>query len=159
MRLSGDSASDITDLSREGILTSTLQDLPKAEQALVSKYNEKFRKLLNRSKRHDCYKVDRRNKSLKNDLRDVVQMELKAISEPKEYDDFEQSAHQFSVRDKSLQADSEERAEIAMQTSIIDLKSHDQQVDVYELLNMRDGSTQLPASVQTNFLKGFNDIF
>ena len=114
MRLSGDSASDITDLSREGILTSALEELPKAEQAMIKKYNERFRKLLNRSKHHDCYKIDRRNKSLKNELRDVVQMELKAISEPREYEDFEQSAHQFSVRDISLQADSEERAEIAM---------------------------------------------
>ena len=32
------------------------------------------------------------------------------------------------------------------------MKSNDQQVDVYELLNMRDGSTQLPANVKTNFL-------
>ena len=31
MRLSGDSASDITDLSKEGILTSTVQELPKSE--------------------------------------------------------------------------------------------------------------------------------
>ena len=53
-------------------------------------------------------------------------MELRAKSEPKVFDDFEQSAHQFSVRDKSLQADSEERAEIAMQTSLIDFKSNDQ---------------------------------
>ena len=56
---------------------------------MINKYNEKFRKLLNRKKRHDCYKIDRRNKSLKNDLRDAVQMELKAINEPKEYEDFE----------------------------------------------------------------------
>ena len=72
MRLSGDSASDITDLSREGILTSALEELPKAEQAMIKKYNEKFRKLLNRSKHHDCYKIDRRNKNLKNELRDVI---------------------------------------------------------------------------------------
>lgn len=53
-------------------------------------------------------------------------MELRAKSEPKEFDDKSHSAHQFSVREVSLQADSEERAEIAMQTDIIDLKSMNQ---------------------------------
>ena len=50
-------------------------------------------------------------------------MELRAKSEPKEFDEKSNSAHQFSVREMSVYADSEERAEIAMQTDIIDLKS------------------------------------
>jgi len=44
----------------------------------------------------------------------MINMELRAKSEPKEFAEKEHSAHQFSVRDVSLQADSEERAEIAM---------------------------------------------
>ena len=65
-------------------------------------------------------------------------MELRAKSEPRKFDDFENSAHQFSVRSRSAQADSEERNEIAMQTDIIDLKNTDQQVDIYDLTNKRD---------------------
>ena len=57
----------------------------------------------------------------------------------------------------SMQADSEERAEIAMQTSIIDYKSDKQQVDVYELLNKRDGNTQTHI-VKTNFLTNCKDV-
>ena len=71
-------------------------------------------------------------------------MELRAKSEPKEFTEKDNSAHQFSVRDVSLQADSEERAEIAMQTSAIDLKSMNQQVDIYDLDNKRDQGTQGP---------------
>ena len=63
----------------------------------------------------------------------MIQMELRAKSEPKEFSDKDNSAHQFSVRNVSLQADSEERNEIAMQTSAIDLKSMNQQVDIYDL--------------------------
>ena len=37
-----------------------------------------------------------------------------------------------------MQADSEERNEIAMQTEAIDLKSMNQQVDIYDLDNKRD---------------------
>ena len=50
-------------------------------------------------------------------------MELRGKSEPREYDEKSNSAHQFSVRDKSLQCDSEERFENAMQTSAIDKNS------------------------------------
>lgn len=49
-----------------------------------------------------------------NNSRYMVQMELRAKSEPKEFDEKSNSAHQFSVREISIQADSEERAEIAM---------------------------------------------
>ena len=45
-----------------------------------------------------------------------------------------------------------------MQTSLIDFKSDHQQVDVYELLNKRDGSTQHPNHIKTNFLVNTKDI-
>ena len=68
----------------------------------------------------------------------MINMELRAKSEPKEFVEKENSAHQFSVRNASMQADSEERNEIAMQTEAIDLKSMNQQVDIYDLDNKRD---------------------
>lgn len=74
--------------------------------------------------KHDCYRIGKKIQKRPNDMRYMVEMELRAKSEPKEFADEDNSAHQFSVRDKSLQADSEERAEIAMQTSLIDLKSN-----------------------------------
>ena len=73
-----------------------------------------------------------------NNSRYMVKMELRAKSADRQYDDFENSAHQFSVRSKSIQADSEERNEIALQTEMIDLKNMDQQVDIYDLQNKRD---------------------
>ena len=74
--------------------------------------------------RHNCFaEVPKEKKAKVNNSRYMVQMELRAKSEPKEFTEKDNSAHQFSVRDVSLQADSEERAEIAMQTSAIDLKS------------------------------------
>ena len=82
-------------------------------------------------------------------------MELRAKSEPKEYSEKEHSAHQFSVRNVSLQADSEERAEIAMQTSVIDFKSCNQQVDVYDLDNKRDAGCQGPVQ---KFLKETKEV-
>ena len=77
--------------------------------------------------RHNCFaEVPKEKKAKVNNSRYMVQMELRAKSEPKEFTEKDNSAHQFSVRDVSLQADSEERAEIAMQTSAIDLKSMNQ---------------------------------
>lgn len=49
-----------------------------------------------------------------NNSRFVVQMELRAKSEPKEFEDFNNEAHQFSYRSKSVQADDEEKEEIAI---------------------------------------------
>ncbi len=56
----------------------------------------------------------------------------------------------------SVQADSEERAEIAMQTDIIDLKSINQQVDIYDLDQKRDASCQGP--IRPKFLPKMKDI-
>lgn len=50
-------------------------------------------------------------------------MELRARSEPKDYSEKSISAHQYSARDMSVQADSDERDENAVMTNAIDLKS------------------------------------
>lgn len=52
-------------------------------------------------------------------------MELKVKQEECEVSDKEGSAHQFSMRSVSLQADSLEQYEIDMQTDLIDLKNTD----------------------------------
>ena len=54
-----------------------------------------------------------------------MEMELKAKQEEVELSDKEGSAHQFSVRSVSLQADSIEQFEIDMRTDLIDLKNTD----------------------------------
>lgn len=65
-------------------------------------------------------------------------MELRAIQEPVLYATEVISAHQFSQRSFSQQADSEERNVIQIETALIDLK-HDlsKSIDVYELGEMK----------------------
>ena len=111
------------------------QLLTSKEQAKLDKYNQTFRRVINHSvPKHNCFaEVPKEKRARVNNSRFMVQMELRAKSEPKEFDDKSNSAHQFSVRDISIQADSEERNEIALQTSVIDLKSINQQVDIYDL--------------------------
>ena len=124
-RLDHDSVSEISDLSNEDILTTSKQLLSQKEQEQLDKYNMMFRRVVRNSvPKHNCFaEVPKEKKGKVNNSRFVIPMELRAKSEPREFEDFENSAHQFSVRSKSIQADSEERNEIAMQTSIIDLKS------------------------------------
>ena len=142
--LDHDSISEITDLSHEDILTTSKQLLSVKEQEQLDKYNMMFRRVVRNSvPKHNCFaEIPKEKRARVNNSRFVINMELRAKSEPKEFEDFDNSAHQFSVRSKSIQADSEERNEIAMQTSIIDLKSMNQQVDIYDLDNKRDASVQ-----------------
>lgn len=157
-KLEGDSVSEITDLSQEGIMTTSKQLLSVQEQNKLEKYNKQFQKVVDFNvKKHNCFEeVPVEKKKKVNNSRYMIAMELRAKSEPKYFKDEENSAHQFSVRDISLQADSEERAEIAMQTSIIDLKSINQQVDIYDLDQKRDAGTQGP--IRTNYLKEKKDV-
>ena len=98
-------------MSQEDILTQTKQLLTTKEIAKLDKYNETFRKVVKESvPKHNCFaEIPREVRARTNNSRYMVQMELRAKSEPKEYSDKDGSAHQFSVRDVSLQADSEER--------------------------------------------------
>ena len=53
--------------------------------------------------KHNCFaEVPKEKRARVNNSRFVVQMELRAKSEPRSYEDFENSAHQFSVRSKSI---------------------------------------------------------
>lgn len=141
-KLEHDSMSEITDLSNEGILAGSKQLLSKREQDRLDKYNLQFRKTLNYMvPKHNCFAEVPKAKKV-NNSRFLVRMELRAKSEPKEFSEKENSAHQFSVRDHSAQADSEEREDIALQTSVIDMKSMNQQVDIYDLDQRKDMATQ-----------------
>ena len=93
--MDSDSVSEITDLSEDGILTSSLALLPQAEQARLKKYNEQFRKMLNLKMKgkHDCYRLDNKIQKRPNDMRYMVEMELRAKSEPKEFSEEGNSAH------------------------------------------------------------------
>jgi len=50
-------------------------------------------------------------------------MELREVKDGVSMQDEENSAHQFSLINKSMQADSEERLDAEMQTSAIEYKS------------------------------------
>ena len=50
-------------------------------------------------------------------------MELREVQDPVSMHDESNSAHQFSLKDMSVQADSEARLDAQMQTSAIDVAS------------------------------------
>jgi len=99
-----DSVSNITDLSKEDIFTTTMQVLTTKEQEKLAADNRKWRKSKTRAiPRHNCLNDQpRKKKADVNNSRFVVKMELRAKSEPKEYTEEEISAHQFSARDMSV---------------------------------------------------------
>ena len=54
---------------------------------------------------------------------DTVKLELREVEDDKLMLDEENSAHQFSLCDASMQADSEERMDAEMQTQKVELRS------------------------------------
>ena len=68
-------------------------------------------------------------------------MKMKPISPPREFDEASISAHQFSVRSFSNQADSDEQEEINLKSQLIDekVKSYtrnekdEYQIDIYDM--------------------------
>lgn len=61
-------------------------------------------------------------------------MELRAKSEPKEFSEKSVSAHQYSPKNISIQADSDEREENATMVNAIDLKTKMQnKINIYDL--------------------------
>jgi len=64
-----------------------------------------------------------RPKSVKAPKGPTVKVQLKEIADGVSMQDEENSAHQFSLHNKSMQADSEERLEAEMQTSAIIYRS------------------------------------
>lgn len=71
----------------------------------------------------------------------MVTMELRAKSEPKEFSEKSVSAHQYSERNISVQADSDEREENATMINTINLKSKMQKkINIYDLTEKRHKS-------------------
>jgi len=72
--------------------------------------------------------------------KNLVEMELRCRPVQLEYQEKGESAHQFSARSISLQADSEEREEIELNCNLIDAKVKNSEwkdpVDIYDLNNM-----------------------
>jgi len=94
-RLDHDSVSEITDLSNEDILATSMQLLSKKEQEQLDKYNQMFRRVVrNTAPKHNCFaELPKEKRGRVNNSRFVVQMELRAKSEPKEFEEFDHSAH------------------------------------------------------------------
>lgn len=127
-----DSVSEITDLSDEGILATSMHKLEKEDQQRLNRYVAEMRAIQKyEPPKHDC--LSKKKKTKIENTRLVMEMELKVKQEEVDLSDKEGSAHQFSMRSVSLQADSIEQFEIDMQTDLIDLKNTDQQVDIYDL--------------------------
>ena len=65
----------------------------------------------------------------------LIEMQLRGIQkekEPNEYQNEEISAHQFSERSVSIQADSVEMEDIQIQKELIDLKTNEE-MQIYDL--------------------------
>ena len=93
--LDHDSISEITDLSQEGILNTSLQMLSKKDQHSLDKYNQQFKRVVAaQAPKHNCFaEVPAEKKRRVNNSRYLVAMELRAKSEPKFFEDKEHSAH------------------------------------------------------------------
>ena len=100
--LEGDSVSDITDLSKDGILVSSMHKLSAKERKKLSKLTSEWRNMQKfEAPKHNCME---KKKTVKRTWSGQFkyEMELRAKSEPKHYADEENDAHQFSVRSKSI---------------------------------------------------------
>ena len=93
-----DSISEITDLSEEGILTTSMNKLSAQERKRIRKFvNEMHKFKTIEPKKHFCgigSPVSLRSVKVK----EVIEMELRAISPVDKMKDERISAHQFSVR-------------------------------------------------------------
>ncbi len=140
-RLDYDSVSDITDLSEEGILVTSMSKLPEEERKRLNRYMSQVRTAqAYEPPRHDCLKVKKKRQV--DNSKTLVEMTLRSRVDAVQTCDRELSAHQFSARSVSMQADSVEKFEIDMQTELIDAKNADMQVDVYDLGLLRSKESQ-----------------
>ena len=99
-----------------------MHKLDKEDQQKLNRYMAEMRALQKyEPPKHDC--SSKKKKTKIENVRLVMEMELKVKQEDIEQSDKEGSAHQFSMRSVSLQADSVEQFEIDMQTDLIDLKT------------------------------------
>lgn len=152
--LSDDDIDQLTDLSQDGVLDSSMKKLSRKERAKIREFTKEFRNMKRFDvPKHDCIHPKKKHK------KDTIlfEMELRAKSEPKEYSDAEQSAHQFSVRSKSIQVDKYEYNDIQAVTEAINKQGQTPQIDIYDL-NENNGKTrQSPTLYQSVILNERRD--
>ena len=131
-KLSGDSISQITDLEEPGILHMYFEETMTAlERKQKERLNVQARLLGQQPPdfhfgHKDC--CGEKKKKLKRAMsarskRRTIRMELRQVEDGVSMMDESHSAHQFSVKEMSVQADSEARLDAEMQTSVINMKS------------------------------------
>ena len=121
-----DSASDITDLEEEGILNKYYEEQMTNGQKRAKerkKVQDRLYGVGDKLSKHICSTSHNRPNSVQPKVHKLVKMELREIEEPVSMMDESNSAHQFSLQDQSVQADSEARHEMGMQTSLVEKKS------------------------------------
>jgi len=129
LEMPDDSLSEITDIEDENVMAKY--------------YNEKLSKIEKRKKerastlkrlrgetvdmKHVCKNINKKNQFnilADNAHEEIVEFELRQRSEGNMMNDEELSAHQFSLKDESIQADSEERMENEMNASRMEDRSN-----------------------------------
>ena len=126
-KLPDDSASDITYLEEEEVLAKYLDETMTKKQRYLKERKITQRRLYGMEKVHECQRIGcttaHKVRPATPEHRPTVRMELREVQEPISMHDESNSAHQFSLKDMSVQADSEARLDVAMQTSAIDYAS------------------------------------
>ena len=125
-----DSISDLTDLEEEEILAKYLKKTRTKDQKLKKEQAkgraEAQKRLMGEviNNRHVCrdHKVLTEDEKQARAHEDTIVLELRNPERKTKMMDEDQSAHQFSVREASAQADSEERMDIEMRASIRESK-------------------------------------
>ena len=121
--LENDSASDITELDKKEILTKYYEEVMTAAEKHNKERKLAQERLYNKKKVKACF-------DCKNPVRgrpqsqgkQIVKLEMREAKDILMLDE-EHSAHQFSLHDRSMQADSEERLDQNNQTCLFDMKS------------------------------------
>ena len=125
--LPDDSVSDITDLDQEEVLAKYYEGkLTNIEKRRKERAAARGRLLGEGPKeRHVCQTIHKKNmvKAAAAKEEETVELQLRQPAAPVAMVDEDQSAHQFSLNAKSVQADSEERLELEMQASEIERRS------------------------------------
>jgi hypothetical protein len=110
--LPDDSLSEITDIEKEEIMQKYY--VSKLDR-IAKRKAERLQSQKRLQGAHQCKPMNiKRAKLAINDRSDRVELQLRQPNEPKCMIDEEMSAHQFSNREKSIQADSEERMDADM---------------------------------------------
>ena len=124
-----DSVSEITDLDKEEIMAKYYEDKLTVIEKRKRERAEARRRLRGENTKagletkhdnaaHVCKKLPKSlNPLARNAQEELVEMELRPKSEGKSLHDEEGSAHQFSVKDMSIQADEEEKLDLDMQVT------------------------------------------